>query len=272
MNSIQASSFDKVKMWKLGSNFFGRPKMYVYSFLIDGLLIDTGQPRVRKEFLTLLGPEKVSKIILTHHHEDHSGNVEAIKTAKSVSAFGSKLCCEKMKNPQRVEPARWITWGQHTPCDLAPLTDKQIATDHYNFEILSTPGHAADQISLYEPNKGWLFSGDIYVNDYIKIFMREEVMLDQIKSLKELISLDFDVLFCNHQPIFKNGKDRLIAKLNFLSDFYAKVEMASNKGLEIHEIMKYMNLKDDPLTSLMTFGQLSQSNMIRAALKTIQTG
>ena len=39
----------------------------------------------------------------------------------------------------------------------------------------------------YEKNKGWLFSGDMYVADKIKYFATYESMLTQIESLKKLI-------------------------------------------------------------------------------------
>lgn len=270
MNVITESFFEDIKMWKMGSNAFGRPQMYVYSYLINGLLIDTGQPRVKKDFVERLKPETIDRIVLTHHHEDHSGNVEAIKKAKRINAYASPLCCEYMLSPKRVEPARWMTWGQHTKANLIPFENSIINTEQYKFEIIHTPGHAADQISLYEANKGWLFSGDIYINDYIKIYMRDEVMLDQIQSLEKLIALDFDVLLCNHQPTFSNGKDKLISKLQFLNTYYGNVKAEYKQGKNLKEIMEAMNLKDNRFQKVLTFGQLSQKNMVLSALKTIK--
>lgn len=269
MNFLQKSDFQSISYWKLGSNFFGRPKMFVYCFLVDGLLVDTGQPHVRKDLLKALEVEDIQRIVVTHHHEDHSGNIEAIKDLKKIEAYASPLCCELMENPPTVEPARWVTWGQMPKADLIPLPEnEQFITPNggYSFEVLNTPGHAIDQISLYEPSEGWLFSGDLYVHDYVKVFMRDENMKEQIDSIEKLLQLDFDVLLCNHKPIFSNGKERLQRKLQFLQDLYGAILDAHQKGLTEKEIMEELKWKEDRFVKAFSFGQLSRMNMIRSVI------
>ncbi len=273
MNILQKKSFQDIDYWKLGSNPFGKPKMYVHCFLVDGLLIDTGQPRIRKELLTALQSEPIHRIIVTHHHEDHSGNIEAIKRLKNVEAFSSPLCCELMRNPKIVEPPRYITWGQPTKAGLIPLPPKTtLETDRYSFEIIDTPGHAIDQISLHEANQGWLFSGDLYVHDYVKLFMRDEDMNLQIESIQKLLQLDFDTLLCNHQPIFSNGKERLQTKLQFLQDLYGRIEAGHSKGLNEREIMQVLGWEEFRFAKWISFGQLSRVNMVRSVLKGLKRG
>ena len=270
MNTIEEKQFDTIRYWKLGSNRFGKPNMHVYCFLVDGLLIDTGQPLIKSDLLNALAPHPIDHIIVTHHHEDHSGNIEAIKEAKAIPAFASKKCCKIMQNPPRVEPARWMTWGQMPNAHLKELSlDAPFCTNNHEFTVISTPGHAIDQISLYEPTKGWLFSGDLYVHDYIKVFMKEEDIGQQIDSLKRLIQLDFDVLWCNHQPILKGGKQRLKNKLQFLEDFYGTVANAYQKGMSVPQLMKILGLKDKLLMKWISLGQLSRSNMVRSVIKNI---
>lgn len=269
MNVITEKSYEDLKYWKLGSDAFGKPSMYVHSFLWDGLLIDTGQPRVEKEFSEALQTKSIDKIILTHHHEDHSGNVEAIKKLKNINAYASPLCCTYMVKPSRVEPARWMTWGQNTPAQMIPLKDKSIHTDKYTLDIIDTPGHAADQISLYNAERGWLFSGDIFIHDYVKIFMRDEKIDEQISSIQKLLRLDFDVLLCNHQPILTGGKKRLENKLQFLLDFYGNIEKLYHKGYSEKSIMQDLGLKELRSIVWMSFGQLSMKNMVRSTIHAI---
>ena len=268
MNFIKKSNFDGVTLYKLGSAFFGKPKVSVYSFLVDSLLIDTGHPKIGKDFAQALKGQHIDRIILTHHHEDHSGNVEKLKKEKSTKAYASPLCCKLIENPKRIEPARIMSWGQPKKASALPLDlTKEIETAQYKFEIIETPGHAIDQISLYEADKGWLFSGDIFVHHYIKAFMRDEDMLEQIKSIKKLLILDFDVLFCNHQPVFKNGKSRLSDKLDFLENFYASVKREHAKGSSPKQIMKSLQLKEQRLLKFLSKGQLSQLNMVTSAIR-----
>ena len=238
---------------------------------MDGLLIDTGQSLVGKDFVKLLEDERVDKIIVTHHHEDHSGNVERIKEAKGADAFGSLKCSEIMKKPTWIEPARLISWGQNKAANINPLElSKSIQTENFEFQIFETPGHAIDQISLYEPDKGWLFPGDLFVHDYIKTFMRDEDLAQQIQSLEMLMKLDFEVMFCHHQPVFDNAKERLKSKLNFLVDFYGKVEDAYNKGMSSKQIMSHMRLKEQKLVKFISLGQLSTLNMVKSVVNDLK--
>ena len=275
MNTIGIKNYQDIKLFKLGSNLLGKPRIFVYSFLIDGILLDTGQPHVEKIFLEALGQEKIEKIILTHHHEDHCGNIKAIKKTKGIEAFGSKLCQSLLQKPKRIEPARLVTWGQNRKADIQQLDIVQpLKTDKYSFEIFESPGHAIDQLSFYEPNQGWLFPGDLFVNDYVKIFMRDEDIYQQILSIQKLMKLDFDVLFCHHQPILKGGKQRLQNKLQFLQDFYGQIKEIYLQGKNAKEIMSTLSLKEEWPIKLFSMGQLSRVNMVRSVLRSpeFQTG
>ena len=100
--------------------------------------------------------------------------IEAIKRQHNIKAYGSAKCVELMKNPSLLEPARRFTWGQNRPAELIPLDlSQKIETDSFSFDIINTPRHAIDQISLFEKGRGWLFSGDIFIHDYVKSFMRD---------------------------------------------------------------------------------------------------
>jgi len=265
---ITKSLFEDIKMWSMGTNLLGRPQMYVYSYLVDGLLIDTGQPRIRKKFLAEIKDENIDKIIVTHHHEDHSGNIEAIKKSKGIQAFGSKKCAEILTSPPIVTPAQWITWGQNGKANLKILDISQpIKTHKYSFQVIMTPGHAEDQISLYERNRGWLFSGDLYINSTIKIFMTNEFIDEQISSIKTLMRLDFDVLLCCHNPKFVNGKKYLKSKLEFLENFYDKVAIEFEKGLDAKQIMKVLNINEDRIAKAYSLGRLSKLNMVKSVIR-----
>ena len=270
MNDISYEPFDQVHAWRSGSNLLGSPQIYVYCYLIDGILIDTAHPRIRKELLGALKDYTIDQILLTHHHEDHSGNVEAIMELKNIKSYGSKLCCELMQKPAKVEPARWLTWGQHTAADVIPIEHPMIESEHYTFDIIDTPGHAPDQISLYVASEGWLFSGDIYLNDYIKMYMRDEVIGDQILSLRKLLTLEVQKMFCCHQPIMINPSQRLRNKLQYLEDFYGNIIRLYQQGMSANQIMKALGYRDQLGLKIMSLGQLSLTNMVKSAIDTFE--
>ena len=157
---------------------------------------------------------------------------------------------------------------------LLPLSsNKPLTTPNgrFTFEVLDTPGHAIDQISLYEARCGWLFSGDLFVHDYVKVFMRDENMGQQITSIQKLLQLDFEVLLCNHQPLFAKPKPRLQNKLQFLQDFYSKVEREYHKGQTTPKaIMKALGMKEHYFVRAFSLGQLSRINMVRSVVRCIE--
>jgi glyoxylase-like metal-dependent hydrolase (beta-lactamase superfamily II) len=85
--------------------------------------------------------DDLDAVILTHTHEDHVGNVEAVRDAFDVE-----------------------TWGYDTdqPWVDNPLADEETVTlgdDEY--VALHTPGHKDDHLCFYAESAGTLFAGDL---------------------------------------------------------------------------------------------------------------
>ena len=109
---ISASfTHEEVKVFKFGSWPFGRPRMFSHIFFLDGLLIDTGHSRMRKEVVAAVKPLAVEQLFITHHHEDHTGNLSVLHPALACPAYASPKCIELMKAPPPISFAQWLTWG-----------------------------------------------------------------------------------------------------------------------------------------------------------------
>ncbi len=256
-----------VQIFKFGSWPFGQPKLYSHLFFLDGLLIDTGHSNMRKEVVQAVGSLGVEQIFITHHHEDHTGNLAILQPHFACPALASAKCVELMKDPPPISFAQWLTWGARPPfLGLAETMDR-LSTPRFNFEIHPIPGHAEDMLCLYEPNQGWLFSADLWVSDRIRYFMRAESVQEQIKSLQRVLTLDFDVLFCSHNPQLHGGKQRLANKLQFFQDFYGKVAREYQSGVPSHQIMKTLGLRENWNIRLTSGGELSTLNMIKAVIR-----
>ncbi|MCK6209544.1 MBL fold metallo-hydrolase [Georgenia sp. EYE_87] len=77
---------------------------------------------------------RVGLVLLTHHHRDHSGAVEAIAGRTGAPVRG----------------------GGH-----APLADgERLDLGDLSVEVLATPGHTADSLSFLLPADGLLLTGD----------------------------------------------------------------------------------------------------------------
>ncbi len=241
--------------------------MFSHVYFVDGLLIDTGQPRMRRHILEATGELPVEQLFITHHHEDHSGNISPLRNRFGCKAYASEACCQLMKAPPKLSFVQWVTWGSRPPVhDLIPAAG-HIETRNCRFELIPIPGHAPDMVALYEPTRKWLFSADLYINSYISYFLKEESMLDQIESIRRALELDFDVLFCSHNPKLANGKQALRKKLDFFNAFFEQVASLQAQGYPAGAIFKKMQLKENGLVKVFSRGELSKMNMVRSVLR-----
>jgi len=270
MTSTQTFEHDGVKAYKFGYNPFGTPKLYVHVYYIDGLLIDTGQSRASREVLRQIGGLDVREIFITHHHEDHTGNLNRLQQHFNCPAYASETCCKLMKKPPKISLAQYIFWGNRPSNHQLIPHGASVSTDKYNFQIIPIPGHAVDMVALYEPNKKWLFCADLYVHHYINYFMRNESVSQQIHSIKGILELDFDVLFCAHNPQFSGGKALVEKKLIFFENFYAQVSELYGKGKTAKQIFKRLNFKENRYIKLLSQGNLSKMNMVKSVIRDIQ--
>lgn len=256
-----------VQCFQFGSSLFGQPRMFSHAYFIDGLLIDTGHRHMRKIALDTIKPLPVQQILITHHHEDHSGNLNPLEQHFQCPAYSSPHCAEIMKKPPPLSLAQHLSWGNRKPNFTLKTVGKTLKTPNYTFEVIPIPGHAIDMIGLYEPNQGWLFSSDLYVHHRIRYFMEPESMIEQIRSIERVLQLDFEALFCGHNPQLNGGKEKLQKKLVFFQNFYQTVVDYHKQGYSPKAIFKKMGLKDDLQSRIMTQGTISTINMIRAVIR-----
>ncbi len=266
MKICRKINFGPVTAFQLGYSPIGPPLMSVYMYVVDTVLIDTAQRHLRTEVIGMLkchGP--IKRILLTHYHEDHSGNAAQIRRTFSAEVLGHCLTAEKMNGRLNILPYQHLIWGKAGRVPVVPLCGS-IDTGGYRFLPVHTPGHSKDHTVYLETCNGWLFSGDLYLGDRIKYFRSDEKFRDQIKSLKTVLALDFNALFCAHHPIPEGGKARLAAKLSFLEDFYGRVWDLKQKGLSESEIIARLDLKQDRLVKWVTLGNACFANMVRSVL------
>ncbi|NRA48755.1 MAG: MBL fold metallo-hydrolase [Phaeodactylibacter sp.] len=79
MKHTETFNYDEIIGMKFGAVLFGKPKLFSHVYFVDGLLIDTGHSRMRKQVATLTKELPVEQMFITHHHEDHSGNIEVLQ-------------------------------------------------------------------------------------------------------------------------------------------------------------------------------------------------
>lgn len=264
MNIAEIEQFGEVEAIKLGFGPIGPPLMSVYLYILDGIVIDTGQRHMQKTLIQLLGEKKLNRILLTHYHEDHSGNAAAIQRHYHIDAYGHPLTAQKMAIGFPILPYQHLVWGKSEPMELQPL-GSVVESDRFKLVPVHTPGHSKDHTVFWEDTRGWLFTGDLYLGQQIKFFRSDENIYDQINSLKKIVILDFEALFCAHNPCIENGKSKLEQKLQFLEDFVGQVQSLKATGMSREAVRKKMDPGKDKLFKLVTMGNISFSNMLKSA-------
>jgi glyoxylase-like metal-dependent hydrolase (beta-lactamase superfamily II) len=271
MNVVKTGQFDSVQMIQIGYSPIGSPPMSVFMYVVDGLLIDTAQYHMAKAVMGLLREKSLSRIVLTHHHEDHSGNAALISSQHVVPAEGHPLTAEKLRRGFPIRPYQHLIWGKAPAIAITPL-EGAVETNRFRLTPVHTPGHSKDHTVFFENQRDWLFSGDLYLGERIKFFRADEDFGDQIDSLKKIMALDFDTLCCAHNPCLKNGKQNIKNKLQFLEDLYGNVRKLAEKGHTEKAVIKALDPKNDRGVKWLTMGNVSFANMIRSALASNSNG
>ncbi len=269
MSKVNLSSHYNIEILEMAFSPLGMlPKRSVFTYFFDDVLIDTGQKNMRASFKKYANERKIDRVYLTHHHEDHVGNVPVLQE-KGIPVFAHPLGVELMKRPEKICCVqRWV-WGSAEAIQVKPIEGDLFLKNSY-LQVIHTPGHAVDHVCFLEPNKGWLFAGDLYVHHKIKYFMQNEDLGLQIESLKKILQYDFDVILCGHNPQLKNAKILVKRKLSFLEDFYGKVTEYYHKGMNKTSIMRSMDIVENKLLKYLSGNRLSTMNMISSVVRTEQ--
>src|SRR5699024_5551110 len=146
---------------------------------------------------------------------------------------GIELCEKKAKLPIY----RQVFWGKRPPFKAEPVSDI-FRTPEYTWETIYTPGHADDHIALYNREKGWMFGGDLFVMPKPKSMYRFESLPTLIRSLRKVLTYNFDVYIDSHAGILPDGKKRLQEKLRYLIQVQQEVLFLYNEGTSVSKIRK----------------------------------
>ncbi|MBP3766052.1 MAG: MBL fold metallo-hydrolase [Bacilli bacterium] len=93
------------------------------------IVIDPGDEVYKIE--SVIGNNKLVGIIVTHYHEDHIGALEELKESHNVPVY-----------------------------DRGNLEEGMNSIDNFNFEVLYTPGHRNDSITIIFREYHSMFTGD----------------------------------------------------------------------------------------------------------------
>ena len=279
---------NKILEWKWSSDNKLMPQPFWTSiFLIDGLLIDAGAPGGVDDlrvFINSLNSENmVEKCVITHNHEDHCGGGRMLQKEFKIPVFASKLAISLLGKEKNYPDYRQMTWGvDYHPFQAEVLKDSiSSKSGRYIFDIIDTPGHAPELISLVERKQQWTFITDAVMPKYQMIFGKDTDIPEDIslifQSIKKLYDftkgMDNLLLFTSGKGVFK-GRSFLKDRLNEINSLHLKAHRfqseAKQKGLLDKQLLKYVlkkMFKRENFVGILTHGGLSNKNLIVSLLE-----
>lgn len=182
-------------IWKLNVD----SNVYLLN-LKEKIIIDSG-PRayhddVKKELSRVVKLDEVKKVILTHIHYDHSGNVDLFPNAEIFAS--SKEIEDFMKNPIvafNLNP-KIILLLRKKLREIESIKDFLAKKD---IEVIEVPGHTRGSVALFYKKEGVLFSGDcLFENGIGRYDLPNSAPNEMDNSLDKLKRIDYKILAPGH--------------------------------------------------------------------------
>lgn len=221
-----------------------RSKVFVY--LVDGMLIDTGAEKLQKELEMFFTDHSFDQVVLTHHHEDHTGNAAWLQQHFEVPFFLHPLGMPIIEDDGEYPEYRKITWGNRRAFNALPLGER-VRSRTLEWQVIHTPGHADDHVALFHEESGRLFTGDLFVSPKTRVMMKTESVPLIMASLRKLLALPFTSVFCSHAGFLENGRALLEQKLNHLENLQQTIIDRYKKGQTPSEINQQLFQKTYPI-------------------------
>ena len=218
----------------------------VYCYVVDGVLIDTGAQSLHKHVKSFVEQADFDQVMITHSHEDHSGNAGYIEKTKNVPIFLSEKTIDECTRSADYPLYRQLFWGRRKAFHAQAIPN-QFQSRNATWDVIATPGHAHDHNAFLNRETGQLFTGDLFVNERTKVVLAEEHIPTIIHSLQRVLAYDFDDVFCSHVGFVEDGRAALERKQDYLLSLQDEVLTLQKEGVTAEEISNKLFPKKYPI-------------------------
>ncbi|WP_323847073.1 MBL fold metallo-hydrolase [Microbulbifer magnicolonia] len=264
MSVLDSFRYHDLDALRVGRFDFGINTSFIVYRLRD-TIVDTGPSNQWQYVKPFIESRPFSQLLLTHHHEDHSGNAGAIHRLTGVQPIAPAKTVEILARGFRIPPMQKIIWGSAGKADAAVLPDN-VRIGGEAVTPIFTPGHAKDMTCYLLPERGWLFSADLYIANYLKLLRSDEHIPTLLDSIRTVLGHDFDVILCPHRGVVENGKQRLREKYDYLLNLAAQAQELAQQGMELEVITRRLLGKEN-LMSIVSRYNFSKRNLIVSCLQ-----
>jgi hydroxyacylglutathione hydrolase len=205
----------------------------------------------------------VSLIISTHTHCDHIGGNHAIQQKS-----GCDIALHKIGKYFIDTRDDWATWWRYYnqeaeffDCARALEDGDMITLGPHDFEVIYTPGHAADGIVLYNRRDKILISSDtLWQTDMAVMTLRVEgsrALFHMLESLQKIEKLEVQMVYPGHGPPFQDMHKAITRSKKRIENFLQHPEAIGEDVLKKIIVYTLMMNKVIPTASL--YGYLMQT-------------
>jgi glyoxylase-like metal-dependent hydrolase (beta-lactamase superfamily II) len=141
--------------------------------------------------------EKVSHILVTHHHADHSPLARPLAAATGAPVYG---CAVAKAPPAETEVRLEAGYDDFTP-DVTVCGGASLSGPGWTLEAIPTPGHTSNHICYGLAEENALFSGDHIMGWSTTVITPPDGdMGDYLASLELIAARGFATLWPTHGP------------------------------------------------------------------------
>jgi glyoxylase-like metal-dependent hydrolase (beta-lactamase superfamily II)/predicted DCC family thiol-disulfide oxidoreductase YuxK len=264
--------------------------------LYDGVAIDPGSPKMRRSLARHLRQvkPKITKVVATHAHEEHVGNLNWLSDLTGAPVYVSEMTARFLTPFKKLPWARATIIGQ--PPNLSQpyhLLGETVDTESGYLQVIATPGHCDDHIALYDPKEKVLLAGDAFMGSYFATPNPDVDSHKWLVSLERLIELDIEILVEGHGHIHtlradipdfpgvvirQDPKVAISQKLDYMRWLREQIEAGFEEQLPVRVIeascfpwgkrTSWESCATDECIRLLSLGHFSRTELVRSFVRT----
>ena len=240
----------------------GRVLHEVSCYLVGDTLVDSGCPASAVSLATWCAGRGVSRVVHTHHHEDHTGGDAELVRRLGVEVIAPPRTVPILREFYRLPWYRRLVWGRarSAPCRAMGST---VRIGPHRFDVVATPGHAADHVCLHQPDLGWVFTGDLFISRKVRYLRAVENAARILDSLRTIRALRPRVMICSHAGVVDDPADALEARIGFWEEVASGAGRLIDEGLGLSEATRRVLGPEGPM-ALISGGDFAKRNLVRS--------
>jgi glyoxylase-like metal-dependent hydrolase (beta-lactamase superfamily II) len=247
---------------RVARTFLGRPLYLSGAYYVNGVLVDCGPPATAGEVLSFLEGRPLDALLVTHHHEDHVGAAPLLREKRGVVPRVHALGVPLLEGGFPQEAYRRAAWGRPGRV-AAEALGAGVEVGGLRLRVVHTPGHSPDHVCFFEPDRGWLFTGDLFLAERLKFLRVDEDFHALLASLEAAAALPARELLCAHRGPVPGGMEALRRKAAHLRALRDQVLDLTARGLPEAEVARRAVGREGLLTWF-SRGHFSARNFVRA--------